>query len=225
MASSIGVLNTDCAGELLSRASIAQSEDELRATITATLEHPNIYFFGEFLQIPSVETFTKRVVETQSINDHHREAWLLLLLAFGTVQDLAVFCHKGIVPLSAVNSHIIRKLQKLTVTSLCLNKRILDLDEIVNELRPLPPLLQSCGTDLFAMDIHEVEQLLLDCMGDDLVCGKIDEEENKFEVSWVRCQWTNRLLIAGSLRSFLGILMTRYSVLGTPNNIQPFSTS
>jgi len=140
--------------QFLERARKAESKDDVVRVINQALNHPNVFVFGEFFDIPAVQQLEK--TEPNSYE-------LLKIFAYGTLSD-----HKAKKFPNQLSEQQLTKLRKLTVISLSSDKKII----------PYSELLQQLGLS----NQRELDDLLIDCLYSGLIKGKLDHKRNALEV-------------------------------------------
>ncbi|KAH8111490.1 hypothetical protein DFH11DRAFT_1690360 [Phellopilus nigrolimitatus] len=154
----------------------------------ATSSH-GTFVFSELLEMPNIQELSK--------TEHAPYHSLLQLFAFGTIEDY----NNSRDTLPPLNQAQLRKLRLLTIISFALERRIL----------PYPLLLQT----LQIPTIRELEDLIIDGIYLDLMRGKLDQKEQRFEVEYA----IGRDFGPGKVESLLNSLQewanTTSSVLAT----------
>jgi len=120
---------------------------------------PGVFVFSELLETPSIQEL--------AANEQHK-GWLdvLQLFAYGTYQDYKARAAE-LPKLSAVQE---TKLKYLTLATLARAARILPYSRLQETL-----------------DIHvirDLEDLIIDAMYQDVIRGKLDQQQSTFEVEW-----------------------------------------
>lgn len=130
--------------------------------------------FDEILKRPPVTKFVKECLT--SFHGRNSEAsWLLFLLSYGAISDVPHLTAAGNISPASLTSSVIQKLRKATILEYCLSHYIVDL-----------PILQGAlATDENVVSLDTIKELLIELVVDGIVNGKIDEEHERFYVSWV----------------------------------------
>jgi COP9 signalosome complex subunit 7 len=132
----------------------------LEALLTQVLEHPQIFTFGEIMDVPSV---------AQLVQSQAPHGMLLEIFAYGVCADYRADAH---LPLSEAMR---RKLQTLTIVTCSAKRKIVPYGLLLEALSPLGPI-----------NTIDLEDLILNALYCNLLVGKMNQEEQCFEVHW--CQ-------------------------------------
>jgi len=125
--------------------------------IAQTLDHPEIYVFGELIDCPNVQA----LAGTPSAPSLE----LLRLFAYGTWSDYKAAAAQ-LPPLSAAQTS---KLKKLSLVSLASHGREISYDVIMRELE--------------LTSVRAVEDLLIECFYGGLLHGRLDQKASRLEVT------------------------------------------
>jgi len=128
------------------------------AVIQQVLGNPTCFVFGEMLEQPNVK----------ALAEGENKAWYdtLALFAYGTYRQWKENPKK----FGDLTEPLIKKLRQLTVVSIA----------SVQKSIPYPTLLQELGLD----HVRDLEDLVIDCMYAGLIKGKLDQNEQRFQVDW-----------------------------------------
>ena len=125
--------------------------------IKQILESPQLYFFGEFLDLPN----TKELIT----NPEHKGYYdLLELFAFGTYKDYLRESQR----LPALSEPMRTKLRHLTVVSLATKRKHIPYEVLLDEL------------DM--KNLRQLEDLIIEVIYANVVQGKMDQLNNRLEV-------------------------------------------
>lgn len=102
-------------------------------------------------------------------------AWPFILLCFGVVEDLPILISAGRIQTSTITPDFLKNLRKATIIEKCLTDRIVKLSTLQAHLT----------FERNVVTIDELKDLLIECIFDHVLTGKIDDEQNQFFVSWV----------------------------------------
>jgi len=124
------------------------------AVIQQALSAPNVYVFGELLEMPNVlqlaETEDKKVLE------------LLKIFAYGTYSD---FKAGQFPPLSAIQT---KKLKQLTIVSLSSQSKVIPYSVLQQQLE--------------IAELRELEDLIIDAIYQGIIHGQLDQKKKQLEV-------------------------------------------
>ncbi|KZV77434.1 hypothetical protein PENSPDRAFT_678999 [Peniophora sp. CONT] len=137
---------------------------------------PGVYVFGELLEVPSIANLKE--------SETHKQFYSLLeLFAYGTYPEYKQ--KKDTLP--ALNDAQIAKLKHLSLVSSSMQSRarrciILGVARslILRQILPYAPLLSS----LDLPTVHALEQLIIDAIYSELLRGKLDQNQQQFEVEY-----------------------------------------
>nr|CAB3232931.1 COP9 signalosome complex subunit 7a-like [Phallusia mammillata] len=131
----------------------------LRKLIEQELESPDIYVFGELLELTCVQ---------ELCDDPEGAKYLKLLniFAYGTYKDY-VQQAAHLLPLSPLMS---KKLRQLTVVSLAAKSKYISYESLLAEV------------DL--NNVRELEDLLISAIYSNIIRGKLDQQNSRLEVDW-----------------------------------------
>eukprot|EP00871_Galdieria_phlegrea_P001189 jgi/Galph1/2070/GphlegSOOS_G743.1 len=128
----------------------------LGKVVQQLLEDRNVHVFGEFLQEPAL----------QQLKENSPDVFHLLeVFAFGTWkdgQDNAYFFQ--------LNEEAKRKLKRLTLVDIASKKKQLEYSYLMDCLE-----LES---------LRQLEDLIIECIELQLIRGKLDQKEKRFQVDW-----------------------------------------
>ena len=125
--------------------------------IKQVLESPQIYVFGEFIDLPNVKELT-------TDGEYSKYYELLLVFAFGTYKDYLQESHK----LPELSEPMRTKLRHLTIVSLASKRKHI----------PYELLLQ----ELDMKNLRQLEDLIIEVIYANVVVGKMDQLNNRLEV-------------------------------------------
>jgi len=137
------------------RAKKAANNDDLVRIIRSALDHHQVFVFGELLALPSVAALENVDKNTLA---------LLKIFAYGTLAD---YREQKLPPLSDAQ---LQKLRKLTVISLTSEKKLISYEELLRQL------------DLSSQ--RELEDILIECLYQGLLKGKLDHKRQALEVEY-----------------------------------------
>ncbi|KAI0033696.1 hypothetical protein K488DRAFT_47169 [Vararia minispora EC-137] len=121
---------------------------------------PGVYVFSELLEIPSI-------LEARCTGTFHHQYYdLLELFSYGTYPEYRQ--KKDAFP--ALNEAQVVKLKHLSLVSSAMQSRILPYGQLLSEL-DLPT-------------VHSLESLIIDAVYADLLRGKLDQNQQQFEVEY-----------------------------------------
>eukprot|EP01027_Heterolobosea_sp_BB2_P004550 GEZU01006970.1.p1 GENE.GEZU01006970.1~~GEZU01006970.1.p1 ORF type:complete len:274 (-),score=81.15 GEZU01006970.1:247-1068(-) len=127
--------------------------------IREALNHPQTFVFAELLETPNIKELDA------STDAHCKQMYeLLKIFAFGTYSDY--LARKAELP--ELNEKQTYKLRKLSVVSLSAHLRVL----------PYAVLLEQLAMD----NLRELEDLLIDCMYQGIIRGKLDQRYKCIEI-------------------------------------------
>jgi len=128
------------------------------AVIEQALNTNGVFVFGELLQSPNV-------IALES-TEHKPYVELLKIFAYGTYPD-----YKRNAPnLPPLSPQMITKLKQLTIVSLSANNKVI----------PYTTLLQQ----LDISNLRELEDLIIECIYQELIKGKLDQKYKQLEVDF-----------------------------------------
>jgi len=146
------------------------------AVIQQALSAPNIYVFGELLEMPNVQQLGE--TEDKKFLD------LLKIFAYGTYADYKA----NSASLPALQPSQIRKLQQLTIVTLS------------NQTKSIPyALLQK---ELEISEVRELEDVIIDAIYQGIIQGKLDQKTKHLHVEFAM----GRDLKPDSLEHMLAVL-------------------
>lgn len=124
------------------------------AVIQQALEAPNVYVFGELLEMKNLE--------------QNGGPWyeVLKLFAYGTYSDFKVNQSK----LPQLNEKLIKKLRQLTIVTLSSENKVI----------PYQTLQQY----LDISNVRELEDLIIDSIYANLIGGKLDQKSKQLEIDF-----------------------------------------
>jgi len=128
------------------------------AIILQALQNPNTFVFAELLEVPSVQQL--------SSGENQQSFATLELFAYGTFASYRENTSKYI-ELSPV---LVKKLKQLSVVSIA----------AVQKSIPYSVLLHELALE----NVRELEDLIIDCMYANIIKGKLDQNEQRFQVDW-----------------------------------------
>jgi len=140
------------------------------------LNHPNIFVFGELLDVPSVQNLQ---------NTDKGQLELLKIFAYGTLTDYKEGRSLELPPLSEVQ---LMKLKKLTLVSCSAERKVIPYSDLLQEL------------DL--KNLRDLEDLVIDSLYQGLIKGKLDQKCKHLEVDYA----FGRDLRPGQLEEMTAIL-------------------
>eukprot|EP01096_Ripella_sp_DP13-Kostka_P010417 TRINITY_DN4092_c0_g1_i1.p1 TRINITY_DN4092_c0_g1~~TRINITY_DN4092_c0_g1_i1.p1 ORF type:complete len:243 (-),score=88.47 TRINITY_DN4092_c0_g1_i1:64-759(-) len=140
------------------------SLEETAAALREALKHPKVMFLGEILSLDNVQAL-QRDPTTQGLFR------LTQIFSYGTIHHYQNEKEEIDGEGKEMTEGMKEKLMKLTIVSLCGNKRSVDYDTLMHNLR--------------VSDMTLLETLLLDLLIDGLVKGRIDSENKLLEVDSV----------------------------------------
>lgn len=165
----------------------AESDVEILKAINRLLECGGNGIFNEIIRNKSACYFIQRSLSQTGVAPSEgpgvaqsNSAWLLFLLSFGTIHDLPYLLSSGKISPAFLTSTFIRNLRKATIVEVCLSNRIVRLTSLQQSLSFSH---QSTGSS--DASSGDVKELIIDCIFDKLLDGKIDEEQDLFFVSSV----------------------------------------
>jgi len=127
--------------------------------IEQVLKHPQIYVFGELLTEPNVLDLDNRAEFKPHLD-------LLRIFAYGTWSDYKVKAEVLNIKLTPV---MITKLKQLTVVTFASKHKTLPYGLLLKELE--------------LSNIRELEDMIIECVYQGLVSGRLDQKKAAFEVS------------------------------------------
>jgi len=127
--------------------------------LTQALEAPNVYVFGELLDLPNVQELA---------NGPHASFFNLLnVFAYGTYREYKV--EKAKLPeLSPIQ---LKKLRHLTVVSLATKSKCIPYSDLLEELE--------------IQNVRNLEDLIIEGIYADIIHGKLDQKNQQLEVDYV----------------------------------------
>jgi len=125
--------------------------------IRQIISHPSVFVFGEFMNQENV-----RALKDSDDEECRSFYELLEVFAFGTYDD-----YKGKM-LPELSENQMLKLKKLTIV------------QLASEHRTIPYVLLLEKLDIITL--RELEDLIIECMYQGLVEGKLDQEKHQFQV-------------------------------------------
>jgi len=146
------------------------------AVIQQALSAPNVYVFGELMEMPNVASLAG--TEDASFLE------LLKIFACGTYSDYRAKSAQ-LPQLSKIQA---RKLQQLTIVSLAATSKVISYSTLQSEL------------DI--AELRELEDLIIDSIYQGLIQGKLDQKQKTFEVEYAM----GRDLKPDSVDEFINIL-------------------
>jgi len=146
------------------------------ALIGQTLNAPNVYVFGELLELPSIQ----QLAETED----KKALDLLKIFAYGTYQEYKAN-EKNLQPLT--NSQI-KKLQQLTIVSLAAQSKVIPYLVLQKELE--------------ISNLRELEDLIIDAIYQGIIAGTLDQKQQQIEVEYTM----GRDLKPDSLNGMISVL-------------------
>ena len=126
--------------------------------IRKALEAPNMYVFGELLDMPHIQE-----LNTGTTQPHYN---LLNLFAYGTFQDYKA--QEASLP--QLTPVMIKKLRHLSIVSLATKNKCLPYSLLLKELH--------------LRNLRELEDLIIKVIYADIVRGKLDQTDQQFEVDY-----------------------------------------
>ncbi|VDB86549.1 unnamed protein product [Peniophora sp. CBMAI 1063] len=151
---------------------------------------PGVYVFSELLELPSI-------AELKNSETHKQFYSLLELFAYGTYPEYKQ--KKDSLP--ALNDAQTTKLKHLSLVSSSMQSRIL----------PYAPLLSS----LDLPTVHALEQLIIDAIYSELLRGKLDQNQQQFQVEYTVGRDVPNDALASLLASLEDWSATTSSLLST----------
>jgi len=141
--------------EVLAKSSAGQA---CVMVIQQVLKHPQIFVFGELLDVPNVKDLA---------NTPHK-AWLelLRLFAYGTYAN-----YKAQPDLPKLEPAQLTKLRQLSIVEYAAKNKELSYSQLMK--------------DLDVVNVRELEDLIIDCVYQGLIQGKLDQRKRAFEVQSV----------------------------------------
>jgi len=133
-----------------------QKGKALVAVIQQALSAPNIYVFGELLDMPNVQ----QLIGT----DDQKSVDLLKIFAFGTYADYKA----NAANLPVLNALALTKLKQLTIVTLAARQKVIPYSTLLAELE--------------VGNLRELEDLIIECLYQGLVSGKLDQKAKQLEV-------------------------------------------
>jgi len=127
--------------------------------IRQILSHPGVFVFGEFMYLENV-----RALKDSDDEECRSFYELLEIFAFGTYDDYKR--KNGMIPELSENQML--KLKKLSIV------------QLASEHRTIPYVLLLEKLDVSTL--RELEDLIIECMYQGLVEGKLDQEKHQFQV-------------------------------------------
>lgn len=135
----------------------------VEALVRQALDHSGVFVFGELLDCPNVQAL-------EGSPDSRKLLDLLRIFAYGTFPD-----YKARKPeLPELSAAQLRKLQLLTVVSLATKDKLIKFSDLQVALDVVNP--------------RELEDLIIEAVYQDLVVGKMDQENQCFNVESVSCR-------------------------------------
>jgi len=128
------------------------------AVILQALSAPNVYVFGELLEIAGVQ----QLAETED----KKTLDLLKIFAYGTYQEYRAN-EKSLLPLSASQT---KKLQQLTIVSLAAHTKVIPYSVLQKELE--------------ISNLRELEDLIIDSIYQGVIAGTLDQKKQQIEVEY-----------------------------------------
>ncbi|KAJ3973901.1 hypothetical protein EV361DRAFT_897251 [Lentinula raphanica] len=120
---------------------------------------PGVFVFGELFELPGIRNLEK--------DEQHSKSYALLqLFAYKTYQDYLE--NKDQLP--PLNQAQTTKLKHLSIVSMATERRIL----------PYPLLMSS----LAMSTVRDLEDLIIDAIYLDILCGKLDQKDSQLEVEY-----------------------------------------
>lgn len=155
----------------------AKNDNEILTGLRSLLDSGEIIgVFNKALKNQLVCEFVKQSILFKK-GEASEISWILLLINFGVFSDLPYLIGAEKIQSTSVTPAVIKTLRKATILEHCLTHRIVDLNN-------LQKLLTLTNQEPVTIDL--IKELLIDCVFDDILKGKIDEEHEQFYVSWVR---------------------------------------
>jgi len=128
------------------------------AVIEQALNAPGVFVFGELLATPSVQAL--------EASEHKPFVDLLKIFAYGTYPDYK----KNAQTLPPLSPQMVTKLKQLTIVSLSADHKVI----------PYTTLLQQ----LDISNLRELEDLVIECIYQELIKGKLDQKYKQLEVDF-----------------------------------------
>jgi len=132
--------------------------------IGQVLKHPSIFVFGEILNAPNVIALAQTAI-------HRPHLELLKIFAYGTYQDYVAQKDQLQLPKFDAATREIIKLKMLSIVEYASRIKLLQYRQLM--------------ADLDVATVRELEDLIIDCVYNGLIQGKLDQRKNAFEVQWV----------------------------------------
>jgi len=136
----------------------------LALVIRNVLNHPNIFVFGEILNTPNVQSLSTQPT-------HRPLLELLRIFAYGTYSDYKSKQASLELPVLAAKSRELTKLKMLSIVEFASKHKLLS--------------YRALQDALDVSSVRDLEDLIIDCVYQGLIQGKLDQRKNAFEVQWV----------------------------------------
>jgi COP9 signalosome complex subunit 7 len=136
--------------------------DGLTFVINSAIKHPQIFVFGEILNCQSVKDLA---------NNPNLKSYLDLLkiFAYGTYPDFKA--RERDLKLKEIHPKAITKLKMLSIVEYASKNKFLSYEKLQKELD--------------VQTLRDLEDLIIDCVYNGLIQGKLDQRKKAFEVQWV----------------------------------------
>jgi len=130
--------------------------------IQQVLKHPHIFVFGELLDLQSVKDLANNA-------QHKPYLELLRLFAYGTFGDYKAKQEKEKLP--QLSAKELTKLKQLTIVDNAAKNKLMSYVQLMKELE--------------LANVRELEDLIIECVYQGLIQGKLDQRKGAFEVQSV----------------------------------------